>query len=184
MFETDRIPSGWPARLAAMDEVWVPTSFHKGTFSAAGVDPSKLHVLPETVDVNFFDPSISRCPSKRHEFAFLSIFKWEARKGVDVLFPAFFRAFRGRRDVVLVVHTAAYHSDDNFDRRLEAMRANEGLQQDDPPRVVLSKNSLSMGALRELYACADAFVLPSRGEGWGRPYVEGRGGGLRCDKLA
>ena len=31
---------------------------------------------------------------------------------------------------------------------------------------------LSQAELRGLYAAADAFVLPSRGEGWGRPHVE------------
>ena len=31
---------------------------------------------------------------------------------------------------------------------------------------------ISQDELRGLYAAADAFVLPSRGEGWGRPHVE------------
>jgi len=31
---------------------------------------------------------------------------------------------------------------------------------------------ISQDKLRGLYAAADAFVLPSRGEGWGRPHVE------------
>lgn len=32
--------------------------------------------------------------------------------------------------------------------------------------------------LPHLYAAADAFVLPSRGEGWGRPHVEAMSMGL------
>ena len=39
-----------------------------------------------------------------------------------------------------------------------------------PPIHVL--NSLSSESLRGLYANSDVFVLPSRGEGWGRPHVE------------
>jgi len=27
MFETDRIPEGWPMRLGNMDEIWVPTTY-------------------------------------------------------------------------------------------------------------------------------------------------------------
>lgn len=37
---------------------------------------------------------------------------------------------------------------------------------------------LSQQELRGLYAAADAFVLPSRGEGWGRPHVEAMAMGL------
>ena len=37
---------------------------------------------------------------------------------------------------------------------------------------------LSAEELRGLYAAGDAFVLPSRGEGWGRPHVEAMAMGL------
>src|SRR5690606_27167664 len=37
---------------------------------------------------------------------------------------------------------------------------------------------LSDEELRQLYQQADAFVLPSRGEGWGRPYMEAMASGL------
>ena len=57
MFETDRLPAGWEIRLNEMDEVWVPTSFTKKIFEQGGVDVSKLHVIGEPVDVEFFDPN-------------------------------------------------------------------------------------------------------------------------------
>ena len=34
MFETDRLPNGWAARLNAVDEVWVPTEWARGVFAA------------------------------------------------------------------------------------------------------------------------------------------------------
>ena len=37
---------------------------------------------------------------------------------------------------------------------------------------------LPQHALPRLYRAADAFVLPSRGEGWGRPHVEAMSMGL------
>lgn len=40
-----------------MREVWVPTEFNRATFEASGVDPAKLRVVPEPVDVAFFDPT-------------------------------------------------------------------------------------------------------------------------------
>ena len=45
-------------------------------------------------------------------------------------------------------------------------------------RVRILDEELALRALPRLYAAADAFVLPSRGEGWGRPHVEAMAMGL------
>jgi len=70
-----------------MDEIWVPTRFHLETFAKSGVDVNKLVVIPESVDVDFFNPNVTRpidklpgYPDTKGYFKFLSIFKWEARK--------------------------------------------------------------------------------------------------------
>ena len=77
-----------------MDEIWVPTQFNKETFIRSGVTASKIVVIPEAVDTNFFDPdnirpfqSIYGCstPSDCH-FKFLSVFKWETRKVKNLTF--------------------------------------------------------------------------------------------------
>ena len=60
MFETDRIPDGWAGRLNFMDEIWVPTEFQRRIFATHGVAPSKLHVVGETVDSQFFDPATAK----------------------------------------------------------------------------------------------------------------------------
>ena len=39
-----------------MDEVWVPSQHHVKIFSKAGVVESKLVVIPESLDINFFNP--------------------------------------------------------------------------------------------------------------------------------
>lgn len=41
MFETDRLSREHARRCNALDEVWVPTAFHAGTFAAWGVLPAK-----------------------------------------------------------------------------------------------------------------------------------------------
>ena len=40
------------------------------------------------------------------------------------------------------------------------------------PQIQLLPSALSSDKMAPLYASVDAFVLPSRGEGWGRPHVE------------
>lgn len=51
-----RIPSGWAERINGMDEVWVPTKFQAEVFEQNGVDPAKIVLMPEAVDVDFFNP--------------------------------------------------------------------------------------------------------------------------------
>jgi glycosyltransferase involved in cell wall biosynthesis len=45
-------------------------------------------------------------------------------------------------------------------------------------QIRIISESLSQLEMAELYRRADAFVLPSRGEGWGRPYMEAMASGL------
>ena len=47
MYETDSLPPGWAERCNALDAVWVPSEFHRRTFEGAGVDGSKIAVVPE-----------------------------------------------------------------------------------------------------------------------------------------
>lgn len=80
MFETDQLPrqkclcltvgrllrapltpyrrrSGWLARFAFVNELWVPTHFHRQVFIEAGVAPHKVVVMPEPVNVDWFNPA-------------------------------------------------------------------------------------------------------------------------------
>ena len=38
--------------------------------------------------------------------------------------------------------------------------------------IEILSSSLSSTEMADLYRAVDVFVLPSRGEGWGRPYLE------------
>lgn len=174
MFETDRLPDGWAKRLNNMDEVWVPSKWAVNVFAAGGVDRDKLVQVPEAVDVSVFDPTkvtAMKLP-RRKKFAFLSIFKWEERKGWDVLLEAFFREFSPDDDVSLHLLTHGYHDDSEKSKKpLELARALKLDLKRLPSHSVIDVH-VSDADLIALYAASDAFVLPSRGEGWGRPHVE------------
>jgi len=51
-------------------------------------------------------------------FKFLSVFKWEARKGWDVLLRAYFEEFQQSDPVCLYIRTYAYHSNSNFEEMM------------------------------------------------------------------
>ncbi|XP_031478941.1 uncharacterized protein LOC116249807 [Nymphaea colorata] len=191
MFETDRVNREHVERCNRMDSVWVPTDFHVNTFTASGVDPSKVVKVVESVDTEFFDPAKweqMRLPTKglvigynsgtefipKNQFVFLSIFKWEIRKGWDVLLRAYLKEFSASDGVVLYLVTNAYHSDRNFGDRIKRFVNDSDIEE--PPSgwapVYLHDTHIPQNKLPEIYRAADAFVLPSRGEGWGRPHVE------------
>ena len=86
--------------LRAADEVWVPTWWHVERFVAAGVPRPQLRVVPEPVELETFAPhaasasaaSAAAVPSR--PFVFLSNFKWEQRKGWDLLLRAYWAEFK------------------------------------------------------------------------------------------
>ncbi|CAN8270083.1 unnamed protein product [Cochlearia groenlandica] len=189
MFETDRVNIEHVKRCNEMDHVWVPTEFHVSSFVESGVDASKVVKIVQPVDVGFFDPLKyepldliefgdlvlgSGVRKKSLGFVFLSVFKWEQRKGWDVLLKAYLGEFSGKDSVSLFLLTNPYHSDSDFGNKIldfvEEMNLEE--PRDGYPFVYVIDKHIAQVDLPRLYKAADAFVLPTRGEGWGRPIVE------------
>eukprot|EP00250_Pteridium_aquilinum_P035272 c9051_g1_i1 orf=136-1608(-) len=193
MFETDRVSAEHVKRCNRMDEIWVPTDFNMKTFAESGVDPSKLVKVVQSVDVSFFNPRNVRSLAlpttgrifgpeiekdakslARDCFIFLSVFKWEYRKGWDLLIKAYMSEFSAKDGVVLYLLTNAYHTGRVYEDDLTAYVKRVGLREPQHgwPVVHVSDNHVPQSELPSLYKAANAFVLPSRGEGWGRPHVE------------
>lgn len=103
------LPRSEAEACARVDRVWVPTTWHADVYVQAGVPRSKLAVVPESVDAAFFDrssvaPASAPSSSPARPVRFLSVFKWEHRKGWDVLLEAYFSEFRHTpRDAVELV---------------------------------------------------------------------------------
>jgi glycosyltransferase involved in cell wall biosynthesis len=194
MFETDRVSPEHVRRCNQMDAVWVPTDFHVSTFVKSGVNPAKVIKVVQAVDVAFFDPAkhdvlplpigtsvmvheglqLEHGDSRGKGFVFLSVFKWEQRKGWDVLLKAFLQEFSGDDDVVLYLLINAYHSDTNFSGKIHMFVEESSIKEplDGWAEIRIIDEHVPQSVLPRLYKAADTFVLPTRGEGWGRPVVE------------
>eukprot|EP00521_Asterionellopsis_glacialis_P018455 CAMPEP_0195292718 /NCGR_PEP_ID=MMETSP0707-20130614/10694_1 /TAXON_ID=33640 /ORGANISM="Asterionellopsis glacialis, Strain CCMP134" /LENGTH=470 /DNA_ID=CAMNT_0040353257 /DNA_START=41 /DNA_END=1453 /DNA_ORIENTATION=- len=195
MFETDRLPNGWEERLNAVSEVWVPTHHHKEIFLKGGV------TKPIVVVGQGIDSSITWNPSRvgpldwalvdpegqcsKNDYKFLSVFKWEDRKGHDILLKAFFNVFsEPDSKACLVIVTSLYHDDatqviSDMERYwVEATKGKYGEFSRKRTGKVILLSGLPTVDLVRLYKTVDACVLPSRGEGWGRPYMEAMSMGL------
>jgi len=216
MGEEDRIGSDDVENCNTFyDQVWVPSTFHRTAFTKSGVEASKVHVVPEIVDFEAFDPS--RVPGDFSFWAadspvtvtFLSVFKWEDRKNWRQLLRAFMYMFAFRPSVGLFIKTSTYMGADPDGESMEFMESvledivrttdEFGASQDqilnyphevvlesleqawvtDPadPRCILNRiktaySRMPSNEMPKLYKAADAFVLPSHGEGWGLPLME------------
>jgi glycosyltransferase involved in cell wall biosynthesis/tetratricopeptide (TPR) repeat protein len=182
MFETDGLPREWVARCNALDEIWVPSEFNRETFASAGVVPERLHTVPGGIDRELY----ARPPEPlelagAEGFVFLSVLSWEYRKGWDVLVRAYVEEFTVDEGTTLVLKATppGGRSIASCRDELEAfVRGELGRDPAVAPRIVLLDVRLGHEQLPRLYRAADAFVLPSRGEGWGRPFLEAMAAGL------
>ena len=172
LFETDRIPAAWIAACNSVEELWVPSRFNLETFSASGVDTERLRVVPSPVRLARWRGD-DRLQLPLSGFTFLSVFDWSLRKGWDLLLAAYADEFGPSDDVGLVlnIHSSHGHSAAELRRLIERAAGREA-----PPILVLDR-LLSAADMPRLYRAADCFVLPTRGEGWGRPFLEAMAAG-------
>jgi len=174
MFEADRLPRRWVAACNRMHAIWVPSPFNYHTFAQSGVDPRKLRVLPVGVDTRLYHPQAPPQPLPgARGFRFLSVFSWLRRKGWPLLVEAFAREFHPGEDVTLVLKTSpgAAAAVREFVQSLRLPWAATA-------PILVDERPLSAAEMAGLYTACDAFVLPTRGEGWGLPLLEAMASGL------
>ncbi|CAC9519966.1 mannosyltransferase-like_protein [Leishmania infantum] len=216
MSELSNIQQKWivPMRTRA-DEIWTTADFFATIYRRNGVSPDKIRVVPEAVDVYEYDPAnyarqptMSRCASisscdnrpslteeeRLQRYVFFSSFKWEDRKGWDVLLKAYWAAFgpsapsqlRERTTLVIKTRLARRYSPelsrDSVLHFIETWGRGGALpgmtSMADYPHIIIVTGEVSAAEVVQMYANADAFVHPTKAEGWGLPAVEAMAMGL------
>ena len=175
VWESTRLPRNWLAPLAGLDEIWVPSAWGRKVMIENGLPETRIAVVPEGYDAALFRPGNAPSPvlAGKAGFTFLSVGKYEKRKGIRDAILAFDRCFGADDDVAFLVMCHNPH-DPGFDmgRELRSMDLRR------PGRIFYLPPVASHGLLASVYASADAFVLPTRAEGWGLPILEAMGSGL------
>lgn len=124
-------------------------------------------------------------------FTFLSVFKWEDRKNWRALLEAFASCFPrnltevtledGRRanvTVRLLIKTQYLSWGTNPEDDILDLFAGSPAEESLLGRLLVLTESLPTELVPMLYRAADAFVLPTHGEGWGLPLMEAMASGL------
>lgn len=165
MFESDKIPDDWKDYLEAADKVLVPSRWCQDVFKKAGVD---TEVVPLGYDDNIFTYKKRDNKRKsRKDFVFLHYNAFNARKGFLELFKAFTEEFQPDEPVKLLLKTT-----------LSSCPAGFPLVPSMYPNIQIIYGSAPEEKLAEICHGADAFVFPSRGEGFGQTPLEAMATGL------
>ncbi|MEK6832908.1 MAG: glycosyltransferase [Nanoarchaeota archaeon] len=177
MMETVGIHKIYAERCDLCNELWLPTQFCIDQFKGAGVR-TKITKMPLGVDDKLFNrnnikPLKLTIPLKK--FVFFSVFGWSYRKGYDILLKAFCEEFTSKDDVSLLISSRFYGSisEDKKERiRQDTRNVLAMVNNKDLPHISLFGDLMPVDLMPSFFALADAFVLISRGEGFGLPYCE------------
>lgn len=172
MFEASKIPAAWVQQCNQMDAILVPCKWNKDTFIASGV------TVPVEVATPGIDPELY--PIKTHvgvhrpNFKFYSIFQWSERKNPSALIRAFISAFAGNQNVSLTLKTnlGDYSKEDGDTLRQEIKKIRDSIEVPSYPNIFLKHEKLTQQQVIDIHMSHDCFVLPSRAEGLGLPYIE------------
>ena len=191
--ETTCVASTIVTGLRAFDEVWVPARFQAEALGRSGLSGVPVHTVPEAADLEVFHPGVAPAtiPGRR-EFCFLTVSQYlpdqrprtderqgardlallwnQGRKATDLLVRAFVEEFGPDEDVCLAVKST--HETGEVRDALLRVLAQIGSPAERLAQVIPLGGWTDTRGLAALYAAADAFVLVSRGEGWGRPLAE------------
>lgn len=173
VLEVDLLPDSWAKQMNALDAVWVPTHWGKEVYEKSGVKVP-ISVVPEGIDPEVFNPYAYPIQElvERNTFKFLCIGKLENRKNINMLCQAFAEEFNKKEDVELILQATNPFVNIDIWQYLYSL----GLPKHRP--IIPVNRFPNPLDLPRLYISCDTFVMPTRGEGWGLPFLEAMACGL------
>jgi len=165
------LPEEWVQRLEAVDEIWAPSEYVRRVYVESGVDPRKVHVVPNGIDPELFRPDAKPMAlATRKKFKFLFVGGTIHRKGPDLLLKAYLETFTAADDVCLVIKDfggQGVYTGQTFESQIRAAQSRLNA-----PEILYLNDDLAPDALPGLYTACDCLVHPYRGEGFGLPVLE------------
>ncbi|GIP22517.1 glycosyltransferase family 4 protein [Paenibacillus sp. J22TS3] len=181
VWETTKIPSHWLPNINKFDAICVPSVQNKQALRNSGVK-IPIYIVPHGVNTREYAPGGRKLPIPQAagRFTFVSVFGFQHRKNPEGLLRAYWEEFSASDRVLLVIKTNGYspYEDESWIKnRIMRYKETLGIRKPTAPVVVIGKH-LSSGQIRGLYRLGQVFVLPTRGEGVGLPFLESLASGV------
>ena len=156
------------------DEIWLTSDFSLEVLQNSGVK-KPMYVIPPGVQSSLYnenhEPHVFS-PSLK-SFAFCALGQWQYRKGWDALLRAYLTEFNDKDDVSLLI-ISKYMSKSEHSKYIQNEVQKKIIEYggDNPAHIARCGRSIPEFDLPKFYKACNAFVLPSRGEGFGLPFIE------------
>lgn len=164
-WETDRLPTKMGETLKTQKVVTIQSSFNLPAFKKWH---DNVQVVPLGVNTDVFKPN----PQTDDVFTFVTNGKWEYRKNFTNLIKVFRETFENNKKVRLLIKSHPF-----------TMNATEIFQHiaftnENKSAIYVNLSDLKEQGIAEIYNKSHVFVLPTRGEGFGVPFLEAMSCGI------
>lgn len=181
VWETSRTPRRWLSYMNRFDAICVPSKHNKKALRNSGVKVP-IFIVPHGVNAKVFHPANKKMPLReaKGKFIFVSVFGFQHRKNPEALLRAYWEEFSSKDNVLLVIKTNGYASYENekwIKRAIMKYKKRLGIRKKTAP-IVIKAHRLNDRQLKGIYTLGNAFVLPTRGEGVGLPFLESLASGV------
>lgn len=163
MYESTCIPAGWATAINRhCERLIVPSAWLIEIFEEGGVE-IPVHVIPEGIWPDEW-PVLNGHRDQDKPYTFLALGDRGSRKAHEKAYAALYEAFGDQDDVRLIIKVRQgglmLPDGRGIERPMLDLAGSDG-------RVSVWRENVA--DMADVYAAADCFVFPSRGEGWGLP---------------
>jgi len=178
-FETDRIQPAWAQKANEFDFLIVPSRSNGETLLRSGVTKPILCAGPPCeIEEYKEDYAPFEIENLNGRTIFYNICQLSTKKGIDVLLRAYYAAFAGNPDEVLLVlktyvNMAGRHNDLNVVKEyIQSVKSRCRIPTNNLPPILPLVYTMSDEEIHGLHVAGDAYVCSSRAEGWGIPVFD------------
>lgn len=160
-WEYASMPSEWQYKFDTFaDAVIVPSNWNASVYRAAGIDPSKIYVVPNGYDeLVFYKDKNKNSDTVRFLYVGCSQF----RKGIDVLLNVWSQVTKKHENIELVIKdTPQVYGPNNLLQDIITLQHKTGCA-----KITYIDEALNENEVANLYRSCDIVVHPYRGEGFG-----------------